>query len=83
MLARQPQDIFLKEIIETVEGSIAPVQCVDDPHICENSATCATHLVWKRLKTAISDVLASVNLKDLAEQDRSMQDKKQNSMYHI
>jgi len=33
-LSRPPEDIKLSEIITAVEGSVSPVECVDNPDIC-------------------------------------------------
>jgi DNA-binding IscR family transcriptional regulator len=50
-----------------VEGSVAPVECADDPSICERSEHCSTHLAWIGLKKAIEDQLGQISLADLAE----------------
>jgi Rrf2 family cysteine metabolism transcriptional repressor len=81
-LARRPEDIKLGEIIRLLEGSLAPVECVDNPQVCRRSGTCATRDVWSQLKEAMDDVLAATTLKDLAEkhQQKSQQE---SSMYYI
>jgi Rrf2 family protein len=66
-LTRPPGKITLLEIIKTVEGSVAPVECADDPSICERSEHCSTHLAWIGLKKAIEDQLGQISLADLAE----------------
>lgn len=58
VLARQAQDIVVKEIIFTLEG---PITIVDDDF------DDGLEVLWSRLRTAITDVLDSVTLKDLVE----------------
>lgn len=69
-LSNPPSDIRLSTIIETVEGSLAPVACVDSPGICLRHEGCVTTDVWERVKLAILDVLDSITLEDMLEMQR-------------
>lgn len=70
-LAKPPSQIKLLEIIQLVEGSTAPVDCVDDLHICARSGNCVTREVWIELKQAIDNVLESMTLEDLVDRQNS------------
>jgi Rrf2 family protein len=59
LLARAPDDIKLSEAIRLLEGSIAPVDCLDNPDICRQSTLCVTRDVWGELKKAMNGVLAA------------------------
>jgi len=65
-LARKPEDIKLSEITRLLEGSLAPVECVEHPDICERSKICVTREIWEEMKAAMDGVLESVTLQDLA-----------------
>jgi Rrf2 family cysteine metabolism transcriptional repressor len=81
-LAKPPQEIKLSEVIGVLEGSIAPVDCVNDPETCSRSELCATRDVWIELKKAMDGVLESKTLQDLVQ----MQKKKKTAdmvMYDI
>jgi len=67
ILAKPAAAINLKEVIEAVEGSLAPVECVDDAALCDRSATCPTIEVWRKLRDAIEGVLAATTLESLVE----------------
>jgi len=69
-LARPPEEVKLSEIIRLLEGSIAPVECVDNPNVCHRSASCVTRDVWGELKKAMDDVLAATTLADLVERQK-------------
>ena len=69
-LARPPAEIRLSEIIQTVEGSIAPVECVDSPEACSRSDLCVTRDVWTGIKRATGGILESTTLEDLSQQQR-------------
>lgn len=69
-LLRSPKEIILGEAILILEGSLAPVTCVDNPESCRLSEICVTHDVWDEVKQAISKVLGSITLQDLVERRR-------------
>jgi len=72
-LTKPPSGITLSEIIQATEGSIAPVGCVDEPGLCSLSDVCVMRNVWSRMKQAMDDVLESVTLQDLVEQQRQIE----------
>jgi Rrf2 family cysteine metabolism transcriptional repressor len=69
-LLRPPQEVVLSEVIQLLEGSIAPVECVDNPQTCPHSELCVTRDLWDKVKEAITGVLESVTLQDLVERQR-------------
>lgn len=81
-LAKHPEEIRLDEVIQLFEGSIAPVECVNNPNICSRSAFCATRDIWSELKRAMSEVLESTTLQDLVERQRR-KEQPEEAMYHI
>lgn len=62
-LAKPANEITVAEILEAGEGSLAPVQCIDNG--CENADTCLTLPLFKELDEVISNFLRSKTLKDL------------------
>ena len=81
-LGKPPQEIVLSEVIQILEGSITPVECVDDPNVCSRADICATRDVWTDVKKAMAGVLESVTLQDLVERQIDKQ-KLESAMYHI
>lgn len=70
-LAVKPENITLYDIVESIEGSLAPVSCVDNDESCERSNLCVTRSVWTRVKNAVIKELQAKTLADLAaEQER-------------
>ncbi len=67
VLAKPPEAINMYEVVQTVEGSLSPVDCVDDPDVCERINLCVTRNVWVGLKEAIYNELSSITLAELAE----------------
>lgn len=75
VLAKSPSQIRLSEIMQVLEGSMAPAECVDDPHICQRAQLCVTRDIWAKIKEAIDDILESITLRDMVER----QNRKRNS----
>ena len=69
-LAKPPREITLSQIVEAMEGPIAPVDCVEDPKICERSSLCATRDVWADVQGAIYEVLDGITLEDLMKKQQ-------------
>ena len=81
-MAKPPDQINLKEILEVLEGPLTPVHCLNDAKSCSRSGTCATRDVWNDLKKAMENVLESSTLQDLAERQRG-KDAHPAAMYYI
>lgn len=81
-LARPPAEVRLSQIIAALEGSVAPVECVDYPSYCHRAESCVARDIWREVKQAIESVLESITLEELAhrheEKKRSI-----SSSYHI
>ncbi len=81
-LAKPPEVIRLSEVIQLLEGSIAPVACVSDPKYCSRSDFCVTRDVWGELKKVMDGVLESTTLQDLVERHKK-KEQPEAVMYHI
>jgi Rrf2 family protein len=69
-LAQLPEEVTLEQIVEILEGSMAPVECVDNPEVCPRSDFCVTRDVWAEMKAATVGVLESITLRDLVERHK-------------
>ena len=69
MLSRKPGSITVGDIVKSLEGSIAPVDCASGREgfrvVCNKNKNCAARIVWTKLAKAIEDCLESVTLADL------------------
>lgn len=81
-LARSPEEIKLSEVTRLLEGSVAPVECINHPEVCSRSEFCVTRDVWSQLKEVMEGVLESTTLKDLVEKHRK-KDRPEPAMYYI
>jgi Rrf2 family protein len=73
LLARPAHEIAMAEIVEALEGSIAPIECIsqapDGSIVCSRESdpghVCPTKLLWTRVRFAIVRTLQETTLADL------------------
>jgi Rrf2 family protein len=66
MLAKKPDEIRVLDIITALEGSLAPVKCVDqETPECEQTESCVARVLWSTLKAKIEEALSAITLEDL------------------
>jgi len=76
LLARPAKDISMAEVVEALEGSIAPIECISegvDGHlVCSREAetdhVCPTKLLWTRVRGSIVSTLQDTKLSDLVQE---------------
>ena len=66
-LLKRPGEIKLSEVIQLLEGPVAPVDCVNNPEAYSRSEVCATRDIWVEVRNAMYAVLESTTLQDLKE----------------
>ena len=71
-LAHHPARIRAGDVFRAVEGPVAVVHCTlpcpDGSPECSRLDRCVTHRLWNRVSDAVTDVLDSVTLRDLADE---------------
>lgn len=80
-LAKPPDKIKLNEVVNLLEGSIAPVDCINKPEVCNRAESCATRDIWCELNVAMETILEYTSLQSLVEQHKHKA--KSNMMYQI
>jgi Rrf2 family protein len=75
MLARDPQSITVKEILNLTEGPFQTWGCVTDKEnfYCSFQNVCAVRGIWQEIQDSVERVLNSFNLKELSDKSRDLQ----------
>jgi DNA-binding IscR family transcriptional regulator len=72
----EPATITAADVIQAVEGPVAVVHCVlpgeDEGPACNRVDRCVTHLLWRQVSEAVTRILDSVTLQDLADQAQQL-----------
>ena len=71
-LAMDPKEIDLNMVMQSLDSSNSPLDCLINPHDCALAHTCAPQEVWKTVESAIRDVLTNITVADLAERQSSL-----------
>jgi Rrf2 family protein len=76
ILARHPSQIKLSDILNSLEGTMSLVECVEDDDYCKRIDVCATHEIWKEASSMLQDYFESLTLQDLAAHENKKKKKK-------
>lgn len=69
LLARAPEEITIGNIIDALEGPLSISECVGDESLCHKAGQCRSRRVWEYLSRSINDLLQSITLRDMLEQE--------------
>jgi Rrf2 family protein len=75
-LAKKPQEITVREIIEAAEGEMALVDCTKESKSrkkkCEFDNQCVTQKIWTEATRRLNEYFESVTLKDLCDEGKKL-----------
>jgi len=66
ILAKDPKEITVYQILDVLEGPIEISTCLDSDG-CNNIDCCATRIVWKKIKDSIDSVTMAITLQDIVD----------------
>jgi Rrf2 family cysteine metabolism transcriptional repressor len=78
LLARAADEISMAEVVEALEGSLAPIECItQDPDgqlVCARETdpdhACPTKLLWTRVRGSVVRTLEQMKLSDLVVENK-------------
>jgi Rrf2 family iron-sulfur cluster assembly transcriptional regulator len=76
-LARLPETISVKQVIEATEGSTFQLNCSDHPVAhdrCQTHLTCSLRPIWIALRSRIDGLLGGVTLSDLLQDEADVEE---------
>ncbi len=71
-IAKDPAEYTVGMILRLTEGSLLPIDCLEDEEECGRSGSCVTREVWQELYDAICSVVDRITLQDLVERQKSI-----------
>ncbi len=67
-LSKAPSQITVRSILESAEGSLTPVSCMDNtPNLCEHFSECVTYPIYEGLYLVMMDYLERITLQDILD----------------
>jgi len=68
MLAKEPDQYTVGQILRITEGGLFPVSCLaDEPNQCERKGFCKTLWVWQGLEKMINQYLDGITIQDILQ----------------
>jgi Rrf2 family protein len=67
VLQLPPSQITVLAIVNALEGSIAPVDCLENLSVCEKTPWCPARQVWQKLYDAQVKTLSGISLQDILD----------------
>lgn len=71
VLQSPPSKITVLQIVNALEGSLAPVECLENTSACQKTAACPAQRTWKKLYGAEVKVLSGITLQDILDEDKA------------
>ncbi|HEU5199941.1 MAG TPA: Rrf2 family transcriptional regulator [Ktedonobacterales bacterium] len=68
LLAKLPTQIMMGEVIQALDGSLSPMECVPDPGSCSQSSGCAMRQIWLKVDEYTQQLVMNTTIEDLAKQ---------------
>ena len=71
-LARASDSISVSDVVNSVDYSLAPIDCVEEPEGCRLSGACSQRELWSDVETMLLEHLSRVKISELASQQKTM-----------
>lgn len=72
VLKKAPEEYTVGMILRVVEGSLAPVECIEGED-CSKKGGCVTYMIWDKVNEAINGVVDHITLADLVQWQQEKQ----------
>jgi Rrf2 family protein len=70
VLAKPPEAISVKAILQILEGPLCLVDCVDNPALCERSLSCISRDIWGEASKNMQQTLEDTTLAAMVERQK-------------
>ena len=67
MLAKNPAEISIYDIVTTIDGKITLIRCTEDPEACPLAESCPYRVFWKETECLIIAQLKGTSLQDMLD----------------
>lgn len=71
VLNKSPKEITVADVMYILEGPIEIADCIEGTD-CNNLDSCATRLLWGKIKNSIDEVMAGITLQDIVDENNNM-----------
>ena len=83
VLAKDPKEISIGDILRALEGNLNPVDCSEIEEgaetECSGKDLCVTKYVWKKISDSINQTVDNISLYELVQEGHAVKNKNQNN----
>ncbi|MQG87584.1 MAG: Rrf2 family transcriptional regulator [SAR202 cluster bacterium] len=72
-IGRPANEISVKDVVNSVDYSLAPIECVEEPDGCRLSGACSQRELWSDVEVMLLEHLSKVRISELTKQQISME----------
>lgn len=74
LLNKEPKEISVGDVLIVLEGSLAPVDCLDnsEEESCGSSQFCVSKIIYEKIHVAINEVVNKTSLADMAKEYKEL-----------
>lgn len=73
MLAREPETITVREVVEAIEGPVHLNLCLTGKSACHRDLKCPTHPLWRFAQEKLIEALESKNFAELVREGKELE----------
>ncbi|ROQ92300.1 RrF2 family transcriptional regulator [Desulfosoma caldarium] len=81
MLAKDPENITLEDIVAALEGGRHLAACVSNPHLCPRASRCGPRRVWQELSETLFEKLRLWTLRDVVRLEETLMNREDSSSH--
>jgi Rrf2 family protein len=70
--AKPDDQISVSDVVDSVDYSLAPIDCVEEPEGCRLSGACSQRELWSDVEAMLLEHLSNVKISELKNQQVSM-----------
>ncbi len=67
LLSRSPSEITIGQVLRTLEGDLAIIECLIEEDACDKADGCPTRKVWKQVRDGLNSIVDGITLQDMLE----------------
>jgi len=72
LLSRPPSEITVGQVLRSLEGGLALVDCVLEEDACDRACSCPSRVIWQRLHEGVNQIVDGITLMDMIEDPQGL-----------
>lgn len=74
ILQRPASEINFLDLVIALQGSIVPVDCLDDESVCNRTDFCSIRKIWRKLQVNQEKILSDITVQMLIDEEKATEE---------